>query len=137
MTASSLGYCALALLVGLAACGEQATEEAVARRFQGSTTKLQGVARHGGAVCGEVNASGPDGTSGYRRFIYDDRTAEVAVAQDVAYGIADLAAFDASCRMVSGQIGAAALCEDASRARNAFENGQRFEQNWRLRCVGE
>lgn len=137
ITDNSLRYCAFALLAVLAACGERAAKQAVAERFPAGSTKLQGVARHGDAVCGEVNATGSTGTSGYRRFIYDDRTDEVTVAQDVTYETTDLAAFDASCRMAGGQAGAAALCEEAGRVRRAVEDGRRFEQDWRRRCVSD
>jgi len=137
MTVSNCGYCALAFLAFLAACGERAAEQAVADHFPSGSTKLQGVARHGDAVCGEVNATGSPGTSGYRRFIYDDRTDEVIVASDVTYGSADLAAFDTSCRMAGDQAGAAALCDEANRARQMVENGQRFEQTWRQSCGGD
>ena len=134
MTAKSLGLCALGLLV---ACGEPAAEQAVSRRFPAGSTKFQDVARHGDTVCGEVNATEPTGTSGYRRFIYNDRTDAVTIAQDVTYGSTDLAAFDASCRMAGGQAGAAALCQAAGRARRAVEDGRRFEQDWRRRCVSD
>lgn len=136
MTASGSGYCALALLVVLAACGEPAAEHAIAERFP-TGSELQRVARHGDAVCGEVNATGRTGTSGYRRFFYDDRTEKVTIEPDATYGSADLASFDASCRMAGGHAGAGALCEEATRARRAVDDGQRFEQNWRRSCIDD
>ncbi len=80
---------ALFLLLALAGCDVAPDQNEVARLREGTETvrqqlklpesaQFKGVAVHGEAVCGEVNASVGMGRTGYERFIVKDKAVTLA-----------------------------------------------------------
>ena len=134
-TAAAARIAAVLGCIVLAACGERAAEDVVAARFPHQNVKFQRVERIGEAVCGEVNAPGPKGTSGYKRFVVTGPNVEIEAA--AVHTPAEIAAFESTCSFAAGQPGASELCGRAQEARAGAERASRFEDARQRRCVAK
>lgn len=123
----------LVALLALDACGRSEAEDAVAAMLpEPESARFQSVTRHGDAVCGEVRAGG--GANRYVRFVYLQGAA--SIAPSTVHAPRDLAAFDATCRMLGGQGNALdkQVCAAAADARRTDEQAAAFEALWRGKC---
>lgn len=126
-----------AALLALGACGRGEVEDAVAATLPDpQDARFQSVARHGDAVCGEVNPGGARGTGKYTRFVY--RRSVVSIAPRVTYTPADVVGFEATCSMLGGQGNGLdrQVCTRAANARRAAAQAAAFDKLWQESCGG-
>lgn len=127
-------FCIAALLLVLEACGRSDAEDAVASKLSDpEVARFQSVRRHGDAVCGEVKEGG-EKTGKYRRFVYFRNVASLAPVS--TYSAADIAAFEATCRIISGRGNGLdqEVCKRAADARRTREEAEAFDTLWQRTC---
>lgn len=122
------------VVLALSACGRSEAESAVAATLPSpQAARFQQVTQYDDATCGEVSGGG-SARAGYSRFIF--RNGTVSIAPRALYTAADLAGFDATCRMLGKQGNGLdrEVCARAEQVRRVAAQLAEFDALWQHTC---